>query len=213
MSSLIEWHSEDDLKANVEDSRKNYDLIEKDLVTCFDFVELSKDHFSVYSNKFSDIIIRIGPEILRVFDLIIFNKKICRLFKEQTQLEPKIVGIQEKKAMDKEGFMDYLDALPKIKTETIKVRKIDEDITPFEVQKTWIIRKQKYYYWIDWWNHGYNALKHKKNKSFKEAATLKNALFSLAGLFVLHERLDRDHGRKELFKSQVFKIKNSTPKQ
>ena len=40
-----------------------------EFVDCLDYVELDLDHFSVYSKKFNDIILKIGPEILTVFDL------------------------------------------------------------------------------------------------------------------------------------------------
>jgi len=204
LSDSIEWLSKTNLKKNVEASRRKYDSIEMEFVECLDYVELDLDHFSVYSKKFNDIILKIGPEILIVFELILFNKKIARFFNDQ--LEEQIVNIQKKKNEGKEGFMAYLNALPYLKTENIKVKNINEKITPLKIQKTWLTKKQKYRYWVDWWDYGYNALKHRRIKEFKEAATLKHALFSLAGLWILHERLDRDHGRKGLFKSRVFEI-------
>ena len=206
MSKFIEWESEKNLRKNVDDSREKYDSIEMEFVDCLDYVELDLDHFSVYSKKFNDIILKIGPEILTVFELILFNKKISRLFNDQPDLEEQIVTIQKKKNKGKEGFCDYLNVLPYLKTENVLIKNLNEKITPFRIQKTWLTKKQKHWYWVDWWKYGYNALKHRSHKDFKEAATLKHALFSLAGLYILHERLDRDHGRKGLFKSQVFKI-------
>ena len=206
LSDSIEWLSKTNLKKNVEDSRRKYDSIEIEFIECLNYVELDLDHFSVYSKKFNDFIIKIGPEILIVFELILFNKRIIRFFNNQLELEEQIVNIQKKKNKGKEGFMDYLNALPYLKTETVKVKTLKEKITPFKIQKSWLTKKQRYRYWVDWWDYGYNALKHRRISEFKEAATLKNALFSLAGLWILHERLDRDHGRKGLFKSQIFKI-------
>lgn len=205
VSEFIGWLSKPNLKQNVEASRRNYDSIERGFFECLDYVELDLDHFNVYSKKFNDIILKIGPEILTVFELILFNQKIVRFFNDQPDLKKQIVNIQKKKSEGKEGFRDYLNALPYLKTENVMVTNLKEKITPFRIQKTWLTNKQKYRFWVDWWDYGYNALKHRRINEFKEAATLKHALFSLAGLWILHERLDSDWGRKGLFKSLVFK--------
>jgi len=206
LSDSIEWLSKTNLKKYVEASRRKYDSIEMEFVECLDYVELDLDHFNVYSKKFNDFILKIGPEILTVFELILFNKKIVRFFNDQPELEEQIINIKKKKNEGKEGFMAYLNALPYLKTENAKVKNLNEKITPFKIQKSWLTKKQRYRYWVDWWDYGYNALKHRRIREFKEAATLKHTLFSLAGLWILHERLDRDHGRKGLFRSQVFEI-------
>ena len=75
MSEFIGWLSETNLKQNVEASRRNYESIERGFFECLDYVELNLDHFNVYSKKFNDIILKIGPEILTVFELILFNQK------------------------------------------------------------------------------------------------------------------------------------------
>ena len=109
MTKFIEWESENNLRKYVDVSREKYDSIEMEFVDCLDYVELDLDHFSVYSKKFNDIILKIGPEILAVFDLILFNKKIARLFNDQPKLEEQIINIQKKKNIGKEGFWDYLN--------------------------------------------------------------------------------------------------------
>ena len=91
MSEVIGWLSETNLKQNVEASRRNYDSIELEFIECLDYVKLDLDHFKVYSKKFNDIILKIGPEILTVFELILFNQKIARFFNEQPELKCRIV--------------------------------------------------------------------------------------------------------------------------
>lgn len=204
-SKFIGWESENNLKNNVKASRKTYDSIDRDFDTCLEYIALDSNHFSVYSPKIADIILKIGPEILTVFNLILFNKRITRFFNEQPELKRQIVEIQKRKSENKDGFMYYLRALPDLVKKRVIVEGLEQRIKPFEIKKTWLTKKEKYFYYVEWWRYGYNALKHRKMREFKEAAIFKYALFSLAGLWVLHDRLDSDWGRKDLFKSRVFR--------
>jgi len=210
MSKFIEWESENNLKNNVEASRKTYDSIDRDFDTCLEYIALDSNHFSVYSPKIADIIVKIGPEILTVFNLILFSKRITRFFNEQPELKRQIVEIQKRKSENKDGFMYYLRALPDLVKKRVIVEGLEQRIKPFEIKKTWLTKKEKYFYYVEWWRYGYNALKHRKMREFKEAAIFKYALFSLAGLWVLHDRLDLDWGRKGLFKSRVFRRERGT---
>jgi len=196
MSRSINWLPEHILKENVEFSRKMYEFIEIDFDTCLEYIALDKKHYDVYSFKLADLILRIGPEILRVFDLILFDQRITRFFKEQPQLELQIVGIQEKKEKRKDGFKDYFTALPELKSKSVEVTILKEKICPFEE--------------ISWWESGYNALRHRAIREFKKSATLKHALYSLAGLWVLHDRLDMDLGRRDVARSRVFRPETRT---
>ena len=205
MSKFIEWESENNLKNNVEASRKTYDSINRDFDACLEYIALDSNHFSVYSPKIADIIVKIGPEILTVFNLILFNKRITRFFNEHPELKRQIVEIQKRKSENKDGFMYYLRALPDFVKKRVILEGLEQRIKPFEIKKTWLTKKEKYFDYVEWWRFGYNALKHRKMSEIKEAAIFKYALFSLAGLWVLHDRLDSDWGRKEgLFKSRVF---------
>ena len=207
MSKFIEWESESNLKKSVEASRKTYDSIDRDFDTCLEYIALDSNHFRVYSPKIADIILKIGPEILTVFNVILFNKRITRFFNEQPELKRQIVEIQKRKSEKQDGLMDYLRALPDLVEKRVIVEGLEQRIKPFEIQKTWLIKKEKYFHYVEWWLYGYNALKHRKTREFKEAAIFKYALFSLAGLWVLNDRLDLDWGRKEgLIKSRVFRM-------
>jgi seryl-tRNA synthetase len=200
MSNSIECYPEDILKEGVETSRKMYDFIERDFDTITEYVALDTEHFDVYSPRIANIILRVGPEIFRVFDLILFNEKIKRYFEENPKLEKKILQIQRKKKKRNDRFIDYLDALPELTKQTVKVKVLEDKIRPFEI----IEEKSENRKFVDWWENGYNALRHRTLKSFRESATLKNALFSLAGLWVLHERLDREVGMQRGRKSPIF---------
>ena len=205
MPKSIEWLPENILKEDVEASRRMYDFIERDFDTCIEYVALDSNHFNVYSPRIANIILRICPEILRIFDLILFNQKITTSFEEQPELRMQIVKIHKKKKIRKDWFIDYLKALPELTTKSVKAKTLEEKIKPFEIIKIKLHHKKEPIESVDWWEWGYNALRHRIVREFKESATLKHALFSLAGLYVLHDRLDRDWGRMDVFRSRIFR--------
>ena len=100
--------------------------------------------------------------------------------------------------------MEYVKALPDLKTESAKVNELKREIRPFETTKMSLPHRKRKIYGVFWWEFGYNALRHRTIIEFDKSATLKHALFSLAGLWVLHDRLDRDWGRKHMARSHVF---------
>jgi hypothetical protein len=202
MSNSIKWYPKDILKEGVETSRKMYDFIEGDFVTITEYVALDTEHFDVYSPRIANIILRVGPEIFRVFDLILFNENISRFFNWNLKVEKKILTIQSKKKKRSDRFKHYLDALPELTTQTVKVKALEDKIRPFEIMEK--KSEKKIFRYVDWWENGYNALRHRTLKSFRKSGTLKNALFSLAGLWVLHERLDRDWRMPSGRKSPIF---------
>jgi len=118
--------------------------------------------------------------------------------------------------------MDYFRAMGNVRIGgldpiAVKVRALDKYILPFEIEKRKRVRddgKQTLYDAIPWWEDGYNALRHRVTKEFKESATFQNALFSLAGVWVLHdEYLGRDWGyplESEIFEQCTDKYKIET---
>lgn len=112
MSKSVKWLSGDILFESVEASRKMYDFIKRDFDTCIEYVALDTKHFDVYSPRLANIILRIGPEILTVFNLILFDQKFSRFFEKHPELEKQIVKIQRDRENRKDRFIDYLMALP-----------------------------------------------------------------------------------------------------
>jgi len=205
MSKSIKWFPENILKEEGAAARKMYDFIERDFDTCIEYVALDPKHLGVYSPRLANIILRIGPEILRVFDLILLSPKIVRFFEEKPELEMQIFKIQKLKESRKDRFIDYLRALPDLMTKSVKVKTLEQKIRPFEIIEISLPAKKKPTEFVDWWEQGYNALRHRTVREFKKSATLKHALFSLAGLWILHDRLDRDWGRRDVLRSRVFR--------
>jgi hypothetical protein len=182
-----------------------YDFIERDFDTCIEYVALDTKHFDVYSPRLANIILRIGPEILTVFNLLLFDQKFSRFFEKHPELEEQVVKIQRDRENRKDRFKDYLRTLPNLTTDSVKVQAFEQTIKPFETIKISLQNKKEPFESVEWWELGYNALRHRAIRRFKESATLKYALFSLAGLWVLHDRLDTHWGRRDVLKSRVFR--------
>lgn len=203
MSEHIKWENENILKENVQVSRQIYDFIERDFATCLEYIALDKQHYSVFSTRLANMILRIGPEILRIFNLILFNKRIERYFHIQPNLEKQILSIQKRKKKHRDTFMSYLTAFPELSKERVQIFP-QEWIYPFETMKMNRPNRKKPVNSVKWWEYGYNALRHRIIREFNKSATLEHALYSLAGLWVLHSRLDKDWGRIKLHESLVF---------
>jgi hypothetical protein len=205
--SEISWFSREVLQINVEYSRTIYSLLEQDLSSCTQCVALDLLNLSVFSNRFADLILRIGPEILRVFNLILFNNRRADSFQIEPKLKEAIFGLQTRKEQKRDGFDDYLKATCLARADTLKmikvpVKALGKFLLPFETEKR--MKNEKPFDILPWWEDGYNALKHRVIEEFKTSATLKHALFSLAGLWSLHYILDYDWGREGLLKSAFF---------
>jgi hypothetical protein len=204
----IRWLSNSVLRANVEYSRKVYKFLEEDFSACTEYVALDERHLGVYSFRLSDLILRIGPEILNVFNLILFNSARSESFDAQPDLAKKIMSIQGRKETRRDSFIAYLDAICsarnyKLTEERILLKAIPTKfIVPFEIEKR--ANDGKDFNVVFWWEDGYNALRHRAIDEFATSATLKNAMFSLAALWVLHNILDFDWGRPGLATSEFF---------
>ncbi len=204
MPESIQWLAKEVLSLNAEFSFKIYEFIERDFNLCLEYISLDKEQLKVYSYRLGDLIQRIGPEILRVFELILFNSRMATRFSRIPELKRKILNIQRKQKARKDSFIDYLKAfscLNQGKIYQVEVQELGNSILPFETKKK---GKKEF---VFWWEHGYNALRHRRTKEFSKSATLGFALFSLAGLWILQHRLDSFIVRKEMMfsrKSSVF---------
>jgi hypothetical protein len=203
----IRWFSDDILRDNVEYSRKIYNLLEQDLSTCTECVTLDPDNLGAFSFRLADLILRVGPEILRVFNLILFNRRREGSFTVEPRLEKAIIDVQRRKEQKRDGFDDYLDATCIARAQGLKVIKVPvktlgKFLVPFETEER--MKNGKAFDVVPWWEDGYNALKHRVIEEFRTSATLKHALFSLAGLWTLHYVLDYDWDRKGIARSEFF---------
>jgi len=64
---------EDKLRPNVDYARQQFGVLERDFQTVVEYVALDEKHLNVYSFRLADLIVRTGPEILRLFELYLFN--------------------------------------------------------------------------------------------------------------------------------------------
>jgi len=199
----VNWYTDKMLKENYEASVSMYRFIERDLDECIEYVAFSEDHLQVYSFRFANLILRIGPEILRLFNLILFNPNTTAHLSFHREVKPSLIKLQKRCEDRTDNIMDYFGAMRKIRmgglgSIAVKVKALDKYILPFEVEKRQRVRdngEQDLCEVIPWWEDGYNALRHRVIKEFKESATFQNALFSLAGVWVLHsEYLGHDWG-------------------
>ena len=210
----LRWIPDDKLRLNVDYARQQFKFLERDFQTIVEYVALDETHLKVYSFRLADLIVRIGPEILRLFDLYLFNRNRSPIFHLHPGYKKILSDLQIKKEIRRDGFMDYLRVFPKFITNglnwAVEVKLLNKFVTPFAPEKRENNGRQ-----IDvvfWWEDGYNALRHRLIEGFNESATLGHALFSLAGLWILHDFIDRDWGRVGLAKSNVFgKITNISP--
>jgi hypothetical protein len=180
-----------------------YRSIERDFEACLEYVSLNEHHLQVYSFRFADLILRIGPEILRLFNLILFNPNRTAHLDFGHKIRPFLMELQRRCEDRTDNIMDYFRAMRNVRTGglqsiAVKVNALDKYVLPFEVEERQRFRhdgKQIACDVIPWWEDGYNALRHRVIREFKESATFRNALFSLAGVWVLHdEYLGHDWG-------------------
>jgi len=211
---LLRWIPDNKLRLNVDYARQQFKFLERDFQTIVEYVALDETHLKIYSFRLADLIVRTGPEILRLFDLCLFNRNRSRIFHIHPESKKILSDLQNKKDNRKDSFIDYLRAFPKFYSNglnwAVEVKPLNKFVTPFATEKRENNGRQ-----IDvvfWWEDGYNALRHRLIEGFNESATLGHALFSLAGLWILHDFIDRDWGRIDLAKSNVFgKIKDISP--
>lgn len=206
----INWLPEKLIKINFNTSLSRYRVIERDFEECLEYVQLHEENIKVFSIKFADLILRTGPEILRLFHLFVFNHRRTDSFEGENILEKRIIGLQEKCRLNKETFYNYFEILNNddrgsITKYAIEIKPLNKFIIPFKTEKR-IGKKNQNLTIIPWWQEGYNALKHRIIDDFNESATYKNVLFSLAGYRILYEEfLSRDLGTFfTLPKTQVF---------
>lgn len=205
-SKSLRWIPGDKLRLNVDYARQQFEFLERDFRTAIEYVALDESHFNVYSFRLADLIIRTGPEILRLFDLYLFSPNRSQVFHIRPESKKTLLDLQIKKDRRRESFMDYLGAFPKFITNglnwAVEVKSLNKFITPFATETRENNHRQIEV--VFWWEDGYNALRHRVIEGFNESATLGHALFSLAGLWILHDFIDRDWGRMGLAKSDIF---------
>jgi hypothetical protein len=132
--------------------------LESDLEATTRYVECCEENYNTYSVAYAQIILSAGSEV----DVV--SKLLCN------NVQPK----SKAKNID-----DYRNILPSniqpLHYLKILIPRYDLSFTPWD---SWVSDKNP-----DWWKL-YNNIKHQRHKFYKEA-NLKNALFSVSGLFCL----------------------------
>lgn len=146
---------------------KYYISLEKDFISCFDFVELDEINYSTYSTKFAKLILEIGSEI----DVVL--KKYCR-YLDKSFRGSKIDKYHECILKNKKTFSK----------ETVDIYNKNIVLTP------WVEWNNKEINPL-WWKI-YNQIKHERTTKIEyydikmeayKFGTLGNTLNALAGLY------------------------------
>jgi hypothetical protein len=202
----LQWIPQDKLELNVNYARQQLEFLERDFKTIIEYVALDEKQLNVYSFRLADLIVRTGPEILRLFDLYLFNPNRSQIFHLNPESKKILSDLQIKKNSRQDKFMDYLRTFRTFIINglnwAVEVKPLNKFVTPFATETRENNDLQVEF--VFWWEDGYNALRHNVIERFNESATLGHALFSLAGLWILHDFIDRDWGRVDLAKSDIF---------
>ena len=171
-----------------------YLMLEQKLLETRNYVEFCKKNFNTSSNEFCLLIISIGAELDN------FLKTYCKI----------AVRARNNKTNNMKKYSAYLSAhYPAIATEEITVMNTDPCIilSPFDNLSS---GKQ-----FSWWE-AYNAVKHNRYKSFKDAKLI-NAITILSALYLLEMKMFKEiyqHSRNKthavdcpLNQSKLFKLK------
>src|SRR4030042_1524833 len=157
----IEWLPEKVLRTNVEYSRNMYKLLEQDFGLLSEFVTLDERNLNVFSFRLANLILRTGPEILRIFNLILLNnEKMESRLERDSDLQKEMVNLQRKKNKKKDGFIDYLNTVCLVRVDYLKrtgvpIKSFEMFVVPFETE---VRRKnEREYEVVPWWEDGYNA--------------------------------------------------------
>ncbi len=200
-SKSVNWISDDELDENSKASISMYKFIETDFINCLEYVPVVEQHFSVYSYRFASLLLRIGPELLRKMNIVLFDSNRSSSFHFDYDVKPSLIELQDKCAKRKDGFIDYYNVLSVVllctlSRQAVKVKPLNKYILPFEFE----MRDRRKI--IPWWDDGYNALRHRVIHEFKESATLRNTLFALSALWFLHYEFNTRFPHS--FPSEIF---------
>jgi len=132
--------------------------LESNLEATTRYVECCEDNYKTYSVAYAQIILSAGSEV----DVV--SKLLCNHVKSKNK--PKNIDDYRKIL-----YSEYM-LLHELK---ILIPRYDLNFTPWD---SWVSDKNP-----DWWQL-YNNIKHQRHDFYKEA-NLKNALFSVSGLFCL----------------------------
>jgi hypothetical protein len=218
----VNWYTPEILEENYRASINMYKFIERDFNECLEYVPLHQDHMRIYSYRFANLMLRIGPEILRLFNLILFNPLRTNHLDFDGEIEPFLIHLQQECQNRSDNIMDYFTAMKNVRIGgldhiVVKVKGLEKYIIPFKTERRLRIRRsgrRSRPSVIPWWEDGYNALRHRATREFKKSATFQNALFSFAAVWVLHDAyLGHDWGfslTSEIFESCTDKFRIET---
>ncbi len=133
------------------------------------YIEFTTDNFEAYSIELVRLLLSAASEV----DVV--AKLLC------SKVNP------DAKAESIDNYRKILNpALPKIKDMKIRIPRYGLELIPWD---NWKTNKTP-----DWWSN-YNAVKHQRDKNFKQA-NLKNTLNSISGLFCLLLYYYKDEAEK-----------------
>lgn len=195
------FHNEGGVLGNGE-TFDQYQIIEEDFLNFIKIIPINdKDHLLVHSPILRDIIIRSCVQIEIFFKE--WSKFDCSTDGNHPLLE-KYNQLRKNQSHGGErnwnfgDFFYYKNKLSDYKE--VYVRPMNQNISPF---KSWESKKEPPFWW-----KAYNSIKH-SGVAAKKDANLKNALYALGALFLMHTESPKSKSYIEQFKSSSL-IKSGT---
>ena len=146
-------------------------LLEKDLITISESIELAEDNYNTYGPRLVQLILSTGSELeaaLRDFAVAFRPKHRAAMRKRVLMTDYKALLVDNAKEEFSSARVRFLN-------------------TGIEL-RPWSALENGRYCSLDWWN-GYNSVKHERNECY-ERANLRTALGLIAALFVVNIYLD-----------------------
>ncbi|MHA2112322.1 MAG: hypothetical protein ACW98W_12640 [Candidatus Hodarchaeales archaeon] len=153
-------------------SWQKYQELEDRIIDCFDYVALDKQHLLVYSNRFGELLLRIGSAL----DSLLSKARACKAFDNEEGIQ----SLRQKSHPTIEDYRHFYERYYQLSQVQVTVE-LDgvqfDTIHPFNTYKQ---NKNP-----NWWS-AYNKVKHEWYDHLQTKGTFKNLLEALAGLFTIN---------------------------
>jgi hypothetical protein len=152
-------------------SWQNFQDLENRILQCFEYVALDKKHENVWSDRFGELLVRVGSTI----DSFFYRMRDCDVFSNT-------LGIHELRQKNEPTISDYrvfFEPFYKLSEAEVLIQNGDFSMSyyPFKEFKSNDGPK--------WWK-SYNKVKHEWFNSLSEHGTLINVVKALGSLFLLN---------------------------
>lgn len=166
-----------------------YKRLESDFINATSYFPFEKEHKEIWSEYFSDLIVRIGNSVDSFFRIMLKDESFASF--------QHVASMRRRRRRDINYFRDFFEPIYVLSGVKVQVAYgltfYERDCCPFKEFKNNRIP--------DWWN-AYNHVKHEWFDRIQEA-TLKNTIEALAGLFILNI-LHKESQRYLIWHTQII---------